>query len=71
MMATEFAFKNVPVRGEQPLNKPRQKPHFSTVNAIAPGVFPSEMTQSTIENAEMVDEIGVSVIPVPAGRAGK
>lgn len=49
----------------------KQIPDLRIVNAIAPGVYPSEMTETTIEGAELVDEIGDTIIPVPAGRAGK
>ncbi|KAF7299142.1 NAD(P)-binding protein [Mycena indigotica] len=53
MMATEFALKGAKVR----------------VNAIAPGVYASEMTFDEIPPAE-VDKIGKGVMPVPAQRAG-
>ncbi|TFK40641.1 hypothetical protein BDQ12DRAFT_679794 [Crucibulum laeve] len=53
MLSTEFALKDIPVR----------------VNAIAPGVYASEMTMDNI-NAEDVDKIGKGVRPVPARRAG-
>lgn len=53
MLATEFALKGVPVR----------------VNAIAPGVYASEMTMDEITPAE-VNKVGKGVMPVPAGRAG-
>jgi len=53
MMATEFALKGINVR----------------VNAIAPGVYESEMTYDSIEPG-MVDKIGKGVVPVPAKRAG-
>lgn len=52
-MATEFALKGVQVR----------------VNAIAPGVYESEMTFDQI-HPEQVDKIGKGLIPVPAKRAG-
>ncbi|KIY68918.1 short-chain dehydrogenase [Cylindrobasidium torrendii FP15055 ss-10] len=52
-MATEFALKDIQVR----------------VNAIAPGVYESEMTFDKI-TPKMVDQIGNGVMPVPAQRAG-
>ena len=45
-------------------------PHFSIVNAIAPGVWPSEMTRDTIEGTEMVNKTGDTIVPIPADRAG-
>lgn len=53
MLATEFALKKVNVR----------------VNAIAPGVYASEMTYDEIK-PEAVDKVGKGVLPVPAARAG-
>ncbi|RDB17820.1 Rhamnolipids biosynthesis 3-oxoacyl-[acyl-carrier-protein] reductase [Hypsizygus marmoreus] len=53
MLATEFALKGVNVR----------------VNAIAPGVYASEMTHDSI-GPEKVDKVGKGVLPVPAKRAG-
>ncbi|KAG6903151.1 hypothetical protein C0995_004698 [Termitomyces sp. Mi166 len=53
MLATEFALKNVNVR----------------VNAIAPGVYASEMTFDEIK-PEDVDKIGKGICGVPAKRAG-
>ncbi|GLB38242.1 putative enoyl-(Acyl carrier protein) reductase [Lyophyllum shimeji] len=53
MLATEFALKKVAVR----------------VNAIAPGVYASQMTFDEIKPEE-VDKIGKGVMPVPARRAG-
>ena len=54
MLATEIALKGIPVR----------------VNAIAPGVYESEMTEATITGLEQVAKTSQSLIPVPAGRAG-
>jgi NAD(P)-dependent dehydrogenase (short-subunit alcohol dehydrogenase family) len=54
MLATEIALKGIPVR----------------VNAIAPGVYESEMTQTTISGLEEVAKTSQSLIPVPAGRPG-
>ena len=54
MMATEFALKGIPVR----------------VNAVAPGVYASEMTFDAIESPEAVAKIALSVVPVPAARSG-
>jgi len=53
MLATELALKGVNVR----------------VNAIAPGVYESEMTYDNI-GADKVDKVGKGIIPVPARRAG-
>ncbi|KAJ6509027.1 short-chain dehydrogenase [Mycena sanguinolenta] len=53
MMATEFALKGVRVR----------------VNAVAPGVYASQMTHDEIP-PELVNKVGKGVMPVPAGRAG-
>lgn len=53
MLATELAVKGVNVR----------------VNAVAPGVWPSEMTLEHI-GADTVDKIGKGLQPVPAKRAG-
>ncbi|KAJ6557267.1 hypothetical protein DFH09DRAFT_541341 [Mycena vulgaris] len=53
MLATELALKGVRVR----------------VNAVAPGVYASEMTFDEI-TAEMVDNVGKGVMPVPAARSG-
>jgi NAD(P)-dependent dehydrogenase (short-subunit alcohol dehydrogenase family) len=53
MLATEFALKRIPVR----------------VNAVAPGVYESEMTSDEI-SPEDVDKVGKGISPVPAGRAG-
>ncbi|KIM89074.1 hypothetical protein PILCRDRAFT_61207 [Piloderma croceum F 1598] len=54
MLATELALKGIHVR----------------VNAIAPGVYESELTSASIPSGEMVDKIGNGIQPVPAGRAG-
>lgn len=53
MLATELTLKGVNVR----------------VNAIAPGVYASEMTYDDI-TADMVDTVGKGIISVPAKRAG-
>jgi len=53
MFSTELALKKIPVR----------------VNAVAPGVYESEMTMDYISPDE-VNKIGKGVQPVPAGRAG-
>jgi len=56
MMATEFASKGHKIR----------------VNALAPGVFPSEMSgsgQKPID--EEIDEVAKGLNPVPAKRAGR
>lgn len=53
MLATELTLKGVNVR----------------VNAIAPGVYASEMTYDDI-TADMVDMVGKGIISVPAKRAG-
>jgi len=53
MMATEFALNKIPVR----------------VNAVAPGVYASEMTFDTI-GPEQVALVAQSLMPVPAGRSG-
>jgi NAD(P)-dependent dehydrogenase (short-subunit alcohol dehydrogenase family) len=54
MLATELALKGVNVR----------------VNAIAPGVYASEMTYDNI-GADKVDKVGKGIIPVPAKRGGR
>ena len=54
MLATELALKGIHVR----------------VNAIAPGVYESEMTSESIPSEEMVNKVGNGIQPVPAGRAG-
>jgi NAD(P)-dependent dehydrogenase (short-subunit alcohol dehydrogenase family) len=53
MLATELSLKGINVR----------------VNAIAPGVYESEMTYDTIRT-DMVDKVGKGLIPVPAKRPG-
>ncbi|KAF8916977.1 hypothetical protein CPB85DRAFT_1287008 [Mucidula mucida] len=53
MLSTELALKKIPVR----------------VNAVAPGVYESEMTQGVI-SPEEVDKTGKGVLPVPARRPG-
>ncbi|KAG2065324.1 NAD(P)-binding protein [Suillus decipiens] len=54
MLSTEFALKGINVR----------------VNAIAPGVYESEMTYDTIAGQVATDSVGMPVIPVPAKRPG-
>ncbi|KAI0317666.1 hypothetical protein OF83DRAFT_115950 [Amylostereum chailletii] len=54
MMSTEFALKGVPVR----------------VNAIAPGVYASEMTVDIVDSPEIVEKIGKAIVPIPAARSG-
>ncbi|KAI6138777.1 hypothetical protein BKA82DRAFT_15248 [Pisolithus tinctorius] len=54
MLATEFALKGIPVR----------------VNAIAPGVYESEMTHDVINGEQATDAVGMPVISVPAKRPG-
>ncbi|KAL5524437.1 hypothetical protein ACEPAF_9577 [Sanghuangporus sanghuang] len=59
LLATEFALKGVPVR----------------VNAVAPGVYATEMTRSTISDpsscsVEQTNAAGQSIIPIPAARPG-
>ncbi|KAM6494167.1 hypothetical protein JOM56_010528 [Amanita muscaria] len=53
LLSTEIALKGFPVR----------------VNAIAPGVYASEMTMSDVR-PEDTDKIGKGIQPVPAKRAG-
>ncbi|KAH9480521.1 Short-chain dehydrogenase/reductase VdtF [Psilocybe cubensis] len=53
MLSTELSLKGIPVR----------------VNAIAPGVYASEMTVDVVTE-DLVDKIGKGVQPVPAKRAG-
>jgi len=53
MLATEFALKKIPVR----------------VNAIAPGVFATEMTAVSLR-PEDTDKVAKGLQPVPARRAG-
>ena len=53
MFATELALKGLNVR----------------INAIAPGVYESEMTKATL-NPEEIDLVGKGLQPVPAKRAG-
>lgn len=54
MLSTEFALKGIPVR----------------VNAIAPGVYESEMTHDVIDGQQATDAIGMPVVSVPARRPG-
>ncbi len=54
MLATEIALRGIPVR----------------INAIAPGVYASEMTLDTITSVEDVAKAAQSLIPVPVGRGG-
>ncbi|KAL5501686.1 hypothetical protein ACEPAH_8946 [Sanghuangporus vaninii] len=59
LLATEFALKGVPVR----------------VNAVAPGVYATEMVRSNISDpsscsAEQANAVGQSIIPIPAARFG-
>ena len=54
MMATEFVLKRVPVH----------------VNAVAPGVYASEMT-STQLRPDQTDKVTKGIQPVPAGRPGR
>ncbi|PCH44259.1 short-chain dehydrogenase [Wolfiporia cocos MD-104 SS10] len=54
MFATELALKKVPVR----------------VNAVAPGVYESEMTYPVI-TPDMLDKVGKSIVPIPTRRPGR
>lgn len=54
MLSTEFALRGIPVR----------------VNAIAPGVYESEMTYDVISGQEATDAVGMPVVSVPAKRPG-
>ena len=53
MLATELALKNIPIR----------------VCSVAPGVFPSEMTDERV-TPDMVEKHTKGIIPVPMGRSG-
>jgi len=54
MLATELALKGIRVR----------------VNAIAPGVYESEMTLDKIIGKSLVNRVGDGIQPIPAERAG-
>ncbi|EGN98452.1 hypothetical protein SERLA73DRAFT_183468 [Serpula lacrymans var. lacrymans S7.3] len=54
MLSTEFALKGILVR----------------VNAIAPGVYESEMTVDVIEGEELTNKVGQGIFPIPAKRSG-
>ncbi|KAF9220996.1 NAD(P)-binding protein [Gyrodon lividus] len=54
MLSTEFALRGIQVR----------------VNAIAPGVYESEMTHGVISGQEATDAVGMPVVSVPAKRPG-
>ncbi|KAH9839886.1 NAD(P)-binding protein [Rhodofomes roseus] len=53
MLSTEFALKKIPIR----------------VCSVAPGVFPSELTDPII-TPDLVEKHANGIIPVPMGRAG-
>ena len=55
MLATEFALKKIPVR----------------VCGVAPGVYESQMTAARLAQPNGVNHVGLGIIPVPAGRAGR
>ncbi|KAF7968285.1 hypothetical protein HWV62_31021 [Athelia sp. TMB] len=54
MLSTEYALKGIQVR----------------VNAIAPGVYESEMTAASLSGEELVNRVGNGIQPVPSKRAG-
>jgi len=54
LLSTELALKKVPVR----------------VNAIAPGVYETEMTTERWQTTRNVDAIGLGIVPVPVRRPG-
>lgn len=54
MMSTEFALKGIPVR----------------VNAVAPGVYASEMTFDSIDGPEETAKVSQAIVPVPTARSG-
>lgn len=54
MLSTEYALKGIQVR----------------VNAIAPGVYASEMTGASLSGEEIVNKIGNVIQPIPSKRAG-
>ncbi|OJA17167.1 hypothetical protein AZE42_00247 [Rhizopogon vesiculosus] len=54
MLSTEFALRGINVR----------------VNAIAPGVYESEMTDDVISGQAATDAVGMPVVSVPAKRPG-
>ncbi|KIJ64490.1 hypothetical protein HYDPIDRAFT_28431 [Hydnomerulius pinastri MD-312] len=54
MLSTEFALRGIQVR----------------VNAIAPGVYESEMTHDVIAGQDATDAVGMPVVSVPAKRPG-
>ncbi|PCH44260.1 short-chain dehydrogenase [Wolfiporia cocos MD-104 SS10] len=53
MLSTELALKQIPVR----------------VNAVAPGVFESEMTHATI-TPDILESVGGNIVPIPTRRPG-
>ncbi|KAG1848751.1 hypothetical protein DFJ58DRAFT_717036 [Suillus subalutaceus] len=54
MLSTEFSLKGINVR----------------VNAIAPGVYESELTYDVISGQAATDEVGMPVLSIPAKRPG-
>ncbi|KAH7885376.1 hypothetical protein F5I97DRAFT_2032967 [Phlebopus sp. FC_14] len=54
MLSTEFALRGIQVR----------------VNAIAPGVYESEMTHDAISSSEETDAVGHPIVSIPAKRPG-
>jgi NAD(P)-dependent dehydrogenase (short-subunit alcohol dehydrogenase family) len=54
LLSTEYALKGISVR----------------VNAIAPGVYESEMTYDKIEGEDLANQVGNGIQPLPAKRAG-
>lgn len=55
VLATEFALRQAPIR----------------VNAIAPGVFPSELSSSYEQLQELISTKPIGVSKVPIGRPGR
>ena len=78
MLATEFALKGLKIRGKLARNfkhffYPLINRIFVPVNAIAPGVFPTEMTggEGQTFGAEATQRVVGGIVPAPSARSGR